>query len=392
VRILFVTHYALPHVGGVEVVVDQLSRELGRRGHQVDWLAAGVDDAPERLDTHCPDPSLGADLHAVPAWNAIEHRTGLPYPLFGPTFVATARRLIANADVVHAHGFLFQSSAIALALAARRARKRGRPARVLTEHGGRGSYSSAALRAVESVVIESVGRISLHSAQAVVSLNSRIEEFVRELVPRRRIVTILNGVDTQLYRPPEQGERESLRKELGWDDKPRVLFVGRLVPRKGADIAVAAVAGALLDRAELVLAGPGALQSTPSNVQALGSVPPDRIAQLYRAADCFLLPSTAEGFPLTAQEALASGLPVVLAEDPSYAPYLDGAPAGMVTIDRTADAVTQALLELDCGRSIDESQRAELAEFARSRFSWGECAEAHLRLYEELGAGGHPHA
>jgi D-inositol-3-phosphate glycosyltransferase len=389
VRILFVSHYMLPHVGGVEVVVDQLSREFRERGHDVDWLAAGGADLPES-EKQGASSSGGADLHGVPAWNVVERRTGLPYPLFGPRFVAAARRLIREADVVHAHGFLFQSSAIALGIAARRAHRGAGPVRLLTEHGARGSYSSAALRAIESAMIESVGRVSLHSAQAVVALNPRIERFVHELVPQRRVVAILNGVNTREYRPPERGEREALRDQFGWDERPRVLFVGRLVPRKGADLAVAALAGELADRAELVLAGPGALQATPPNVQMLGSVPPDRIAQLYRAADCFLLPSTAEGFPLTAQEAMASGLPVVLADDAAYDPYLEGAPAGVLRVARTAEAVRAALVEIDCGRSIDRKQRTELAEFAGSRFSWGRCADAHLRLYEELAASRSP--
>jgi D-inositol-3-phosphate glycosyltransferase len=388
VRILFVSHYAPPHVGGVEVVVDQLSREFRERGHAVSWLAARASDPPDHSQS-ARSPA-GADLHAVPAWNVVERRTGLPYPLFGPKFVATARRLIRGADVVHAHGFLFQSSAIALAIAARHARSRGGPVRVLTEHGARGSYSSAALRALESAMIQSVGRVSLHSTQAVVSLNQRITEFVRELVPNRRVVTILNGVDTRQYRPAVEGERESLREQLGWDGRPRVIFVGRLVPRKGADLAVAAMTG-LADRAELVLVGPGELAAAPPNVQPLGSVSPDRVAQLYRAADCLLLPSTAEGFPLTAQEALASGLPVVLADDPAYGPYLDGSPTGVTRVARTEEALREALLRIECGRSFDAQQRAQLAEFAQARFSWGRCAEAHLRLYQELGAGGTGH-
>jgi D-inositol-3-phosphate glycosyltransferase len=390
VRILFVSHYTLPHVGGVEVVVDQLSREFRQRGHHVDWLAAGVDDtdAPNADEW---DSGTGAELHPVPAWNIVERRTGLPYPFFGRRFVATARRLIAEADVVHAHGFLFQSSAIALGIAARRARRGEGPVRVLTEHGAQGSYESVALRAVESIVIQSVGRTSLRSAQAIVALNPRITDFVHELVPRKRVVTILNGVDTSRYRPPDRAERESLREELGWDEKPRALFVGRLVPRKGADLAATAV-GALTDRAHLVLAGPGTLPELPANVEALGSVSPDRIAQLYRAADCFLLPSTAEGFPLTAQEAMASGLPVIMADDPAYEPYLDGAPRGVMTVQRTANAVRAALVEIDCGRSICEPERSEISEFARSRFSWGKSADEHLALYEELGADGKHHA
>lgn len=314
----------------------------------------------------------------------IEERTGLPYPLYGPGLVRLLRRGISWADVVHAHGFLFLPSVLSMSLAKARAKRSPHgPARVLTEYGGHGAYDSRALRAVESTAIRTVGRRTLRAAEAVVAVNERIACFVRALIPGADIIDIPQGIDTNAYRPPEPGERDALRGSLGWDERPRVLFAGRLVPRKGADLAAEAVA-MLGDEVELVVAGPGRLHDQATNLLALGEVSPTRMSELYRAADCLLLPSIAEGFPVVAQEALASGLPVILADDPAYAPYVEGAPDGIVLARRDVGALVEALKDLDFGRSIAVRQREKLAGFAAERYSLARCVDRHEELYARL--------
>jgi D-inositol-3-phosphate glycosyltransferase len=376
-RILFATHYALPHVGGVEVITDQLARELRARGHEVEQITGNV---PRHGAADRPG---GALVRRARAWNVIEDRTGIPYPLYGPGFINLARHRVAWADVVHAHGFLFLPSVVSLAVARRHARRAGGPARVLTEHGARGAYGSRAVTALETVAIRTIGSASLRSAQAVISLNTRITDFIHGLRPETRVVDLPNGIDTSVYRPPSEEEKRALREELGWDERPRALFVGRLIPRKGADLAMAA-ARALEGRMELVLAGPGTPQDSPPNAVALGELPPERVAELYRAADCFVLPSTAEGFPGTVQQALASGLPTVLTDDPTYAPYLEGAPEGVVLIERTTKGVIEGLRSIDSGSAIGQEERRRLAEFAASRYSLERWVERHEALYQEL--------
>jgi D-inositol-3-phosphate glycosyltransferase len=379
-RILYVTHYALPHVGGVEAVVDRMARELIARGHEVEQIAAGLPGDPPAASSRPGGPLV----RGARSWNVLEDRTGLPYPLYGPGLVRLLRQRIAWADVVHAHGFLFLPSVVSMSLAKGRARRAGGlPVRVLTEHGARGAYESRALRALESTAIHMVGVRTLRSAQAVVALNERIAHFVHTLSPETEVVDIPNGVDTDFYRPPRPGEREALRNSLGWDDRPRILFVGRLVPRKGAQLA-AETARSLGDEIELVLAGPGRLKDTPSNVRALGEIDPAEVAELYRAADCFLLPSIAEGFPATAQQALASGLPIILANDPVYRPYLEGAPEGVLVAERSVDSLVRALQSLGYGGLIHERHRQRLAAFAAERYSLSRSVDLHEELYRRL--------
>ena len=283
-RIALVSHYALPHLGGIEAAVDALARELVRRGHEVTHVAS----AAQRPD----DPPALADPPyrrvTVRAWNGLEERVDVPYPVAGP------------------------------------------------------------------------------------ALN-------RALAPVADVRTVPNGVDTERFAPPGDGEKDALRRRLGWDGRLRALFVGRLVQKKGIEVVLAAA-----DRTpevEWVLAGPGSPPRTPPpNVDVLGPVSPDAMHELYRAADLLVLPSHGEGFPLSIQEAMASGLPVVAADDPVYRSG-DGPPAGLVLAPADAEHVTSAVHRL----AADPSARAALGAQARDavleRFSWSRSADVHEQLY-----------
>ena len=359
-------------MGGIEVVVDRLAREMTARGHEVMHVVADA--------TRSDDESLHAapyQVLRVAASNVLERAAGVPYPLFAPRALwRTLRGLLAGADVVHAHGMLFPNCALALRLA----RRGGRAARILTEHVGHVPYGNVVLDALETAAVQTVGRMTARAAQTIVTLNPRVEALMRRLAPGVPAVRIDNGVDTIRYRPPEPGERERLRAQLGWDAKPRLLFVGRLVEKKGLSIALDAArlgGGAW----ELVVCGPGAPIAEAPHVRFAGSLPAERVAELYRAADAFLLPSKGEGFPLTAQEAMASGLAVVLSDDPAYTPILDGAGNGAHLVTPRAEVVAAAVREL---LPAAREAGAEAARFARARFSWSRNADAHLALYEQF--------
>jgi len=363
VRILLASHYALPHLGGIEVVIDALARELTARGHEVVHLASGAGGGAAQ-----PPPYR---VVRVPALNLPEDGLGVPWPLFGPGLYPRLREEVAAADVVHGHGLLYMSSALAVVLAARAGRRR-----VLTEHVGHVEYTNPVLDRVQALAIASLGRAAVRRAQAVVVLNDKVRDEMRALGPGGPVVRIVNGVDADAYRPPRPGERERLRAALGWDERPRALFVGRLVAKKGIDLALAAAAHAA-GGFELIVAGPGRPPAAlPESVRVIGPQAPARVAELYRAADALVLPSRGEGFPITVQEAMASELPVVVLDDPAYAPYLDGAGAGARAVAADPAAIAGALTAL----FEDPAAR----EHARRSFSWARAASEHEALYASL--------
>jgi glycosyltransferase involved in cell wall biosynthesis len=378
-RVLFVSHYATPHIGGVETVIRSLRRELRRRGHEVRHVACRA--------SHLESEALGYDDEGViriGALNVLENRLGVPYPIFSPRLGPVLAREIAQADVVHAHGFLYMSSVSALLWARIRRRGVGSPALVLTEHVGHVPYESPLLNRVESAAIASIGRMAVRSADAVVVLNRKVGAEIEALAPREPVIVLPNGVDTTLFRPPLAGEREALRRDLGWDDTPRVLFVGRLVAKKGIEAALAATA-ASDGSFRLVVAGPGPLQpSGLPGVDVLGPIPSERVAELYRAADAFLMPSRGEGFPVAVQEAMTSGLPVVMTDDPGYASHLDGAGLGVRFVSPAPEAIAAELRSLLSDREAWQAAAKAVRRHAQQAFSWDLAAARHELLYEEL--------
>jgi glycosyltransferase involved in cell wall biosynthesis len=163
-----------------------------------------------------------------------------------------------------------------------------------------------------------------------------------------------------------------------------VLFVGRLVAKKGIDAALAATAAAG-GSFRLVVAGPGPLQPPAARgVDVLGPIPAERVAELYRAADALLLPSRGEGFPVSVQEAMASGLPVVMTDDPGYVRYLDGAGLGVTFVPPEPEAIALALDSLVSDRELWAAAGEAVRRHARQAFAWDHAAERHEQLYAEL--------
>jgi glycosyltransferase involved in cell wall biosynthesis len=388
-RILFVTHYALPHIGGIETPIDAVAAGLTARGHSVTHVASAALRPAERGSPVPPRPYRRV---LVPAMNWPEERLGAPYPLFSPRLGRVLRRELAAADVVHCHGFLYMGTIAALAL------RRDRPA-VLTEHVGHVDYANPVLDAAQAAAIASIGRWCARRADALVVYNDKVREELAALAPGARIEWIGNGVDPGRFSPARDGaERQRLRDELGWDGRPRALFVGRRVAKKGLGKALA-TAAAGEGRFRLAIAGtdrlpggasgggsgPASGGSAPEHVDLLGHVDPDRMPDLYRAADAMLLPSHGEGFPVAVQEAMASGLPVVLAEDPAYREHLRGAAPGaaeLVAPEPAALAAAVSALVADPERRA--AAGAAAAEHARSSFSFERVLDEHERLYTSL--------
>ncbi len=163
----------------------------------------------------------------VAASNVLE-RFAVPFPLFHPSKLTHALSIaLGQADIVCAQGMLYMNSVLACA----QGRRRGLPV-VLTEYPGLIDYSNAAVNLVEHAAFETLGRLSARNCDAAVVINRRVGVFVqRYLPPRASLHLIPVGVDTQHFQPVSDERRAQLRSK--WKmDRPVVLFVGRLVPRR----------------------------------------------------------------------------------------------------------------------------------------------------------------
>lgn len=364
VRILLTTNYLPPYEGGIQFVVDELARSYVDAGHEV--TVVGYDPAADKRG------SVPYRVVALPAWNPLEARS-IPVPLYEPiTLWRHTRQLVGETDAIHAHGLLYPNVLFTVWAA----RRLARPV-VVTEHVGLVSFGNPAIDRLQAAALSWASTFVGRRDAAVVVLNDRVR---RELAARLPVTTPLvridNGVDTDRFRPTDAAGRERFRARWSFD-RPTALFVGRLSQKKGIDLVLDAARAT--DRFDVVICGKDteSLTDLPPNVRVVGLVDREALVELYQAADLLLLPSEGEGYPLVIQEALASGLPVVVTEGTIAR---DDPGADVVRFAaRTPTGIVQAVHEL-----LDRDDRAAMGATGRSAatelFDWRVTADRYLEL------------
>ncbi len=364
-HVLIVSHYLLPHVGGIEVLVDELAAHLRETGHTVTLVSSAV-DAPGGEDV--------AGVHRVPAWNFLEKTLNVPFPIFSPSILPTMRKAVRSADVVHAHGVLYLSSLLALLFSWWYSKPL-----VVTEHVGFVRYKSRALNLLEQAALRLLTPLFLRQAQAVIAFNRRVYDWLSsfQIHPERLSFTV-NGIDICKFSPAAEEEQQAARRQLGLDtDAILALFVGRFVEKKRPSLMLESGDTSF----DILMCGNGNPPTidSESTVHTLRNIDHDRMPLVYRAADVMVMPSQGEGFPLAIMEAMACGLPVVACEDPAYDDYARG--DELAQVPPRCEAIRQAV------RSIAEDPRehSRRAKAARLRavtdYSLQRYAEQHLDIY-----------
>ncbi|HKG23512.1 MAG TPA: glycosyltransferase family 4 protein [Blastocatellia bacterium] len=335
-RVLIVSHYMPPHIGGIELVAESLFKSYIASGFEVRWIASRAPGDAE--------PVEGPRIR-VACWNWLEERLGVPWPVWGWRGYRELARLVEWADVIHVHDCLYLGSVFALAFARRKQKKV-----LLSQHIGFVTYRSKLLNYFERLAYRIIGKRVLARVSYLIYSTQAAEEFVVKLLAKRPVnaEAIPNGIDTDRFRPPSREERSAARRELGLaESDPVVIFVGRLVEKKGADIFLEVCR--LLPSVKFLLIGDGPLAShvafDSANLIRIPFLNPESIDKAYKAADIFLLPSHGEGFPLSVQEAMSVGLPVIVSRSEGFTQMLVGEGA-CIPVERVAPAIKEVVSRL----------------------------------------------
>ena len=219
----------------------------------------------------------------------------------------------------------------------------------------------------------------VRDAALVVGVSRAILDEAERLAGPPSITTVVvpNGVDAQLFRPAERGERDRLRHELGMrSDQFMILCVAPQLVSKGwvdlldalgelpyadGELVLHCAVSSLRD--EIDISKEAARRSPRVRVVIERDVKHERLAKLFRAADVFALPSHGEGLSNAVLEAMASGVAVVTTRVGGHAEIIDHGRDGLLVSPRDACELRDAI------RSLLESpmERTSMGISARRR-------------------------
>ncbi len=232
-------------------------------------------------------------------------------------------------------------------------------------------------------------------------LVANAEEERRQLVELygaepHRVEVVAPGVDRAFFSP---GARGGARAAIGYEGGPLVLFVGRIQPLKGVDIAVQALAQLADPTATLMIVGGASGQEGDTEVrritemiEALGlgqrvvfvdPQPHYALSTYYRAADVLVMPSRSESFGLVALEAAACGVPVVAAAVGGLRTLVQDGTTGYL-IDERDPALYAEAIDRIIGDGEHRAALAAAAEVTASRYPWSGLAGRLRRIYLDL--------
>jgi glycosyltransferase involved in cell wall biosynthesis len=225
--------------------------------------------------------------------------------------------------------------------------------------------------------------ISKYSAQKIHQFYG-VEETQIRIAP--------NGVDTQRFKPSKACE--TIKRQIGIESKLCVLFVGRLIPRKGLTYLIEAARHIVKEHSQTVflIVGDGPLKKhllshikevkLASTFVFIGEVNEKLLPALYNCADVFVLPSIQEGQGIALLEAQATAKPVVAFNVGGVGEAVLNTETGLLT-KPDSNELACAINKLLRSKSLRDKMGNNGQKYVKENFSWDICAQKMLQVYQE---------
>ena len=371
-KLALVSPYDFAYPGGVTEHVAHLAEQFRTHGHEVHIVAPSSDDEAE--------PSLAVDAHV--------HRIGrvVSIPANGSVARITlslrsylqAKRLLQEEqfDLIHLHEPLMPAL----------------PLTVLRHSNTTNVGTFHAYRTTRLAYFYGKGilRPFFRKLHGHIAVSSAAREFVGEYFPADYRI-IGNGIDVRRF-----AERGAPLAELQ-DQRPTVLFVGRLEKRKGLRFLLRAWPLVLerVPSARLVVVGRGrplegyrrfaARQGwSPADVLFAGYVPSEDLPRYYQAADVFCAPNTGqESFGIVLLEAMAAGAPIVASDIPGYRDVVTHGEHGLLVEPKNPPALADGLCRLLADPQLRTRMR-RAGQIKAQRYDWSRIGAQVLDYYHEV--------
>ncbi|MDF3340894.1 GDP-mannose-dependent alpha-(1-6)-phosphatidylinositol monomannoside mannosyltransferase [Mycolicibacterium septicum] len=332
-RVLLVTNDFPPRRGGIQSYLEAFVGELVR-------------DGSHELTVYAPKWKGSADYDAAAGYRVVRHPTSLMVP--EPTVATRMQRLIAENDIET----VWFGAAAPLALLGPLARRAGARRVVASTHGHEVGWS---MLPVARSALRRIG-----DDADVVTFISRYtrDRFASAFGPRAALEHLPPGVDTDRF-VPDPVARAELRARYGLGQRPVVVCLSRLVPRKGQDMLIRAwpaIRRRVPDAALVIVGGGPYLQrlqqltqthDVAADVTFTGAVPAAELPAHHAMADVFAMPCRTRGAGLDVE-----GLGIV---------YLEASACGVPVIAGTSGGAPETVLDGQTGTVVDGTDVAAVA-------------------------------
>ena len=370
-RITQVSAFYDPFSGGSENYCRQLSKRLVERGHEVTVLTSRIDKTSREIE-EIDGVTVRRKLCAGVAWGV------------NPVSHVLHDLLQMDADVVHAHSYIFLTS-----LQAALARRLTGTPLLLHLHGGldaRARSEDLSMRmkflAKKYIYDQTVGRWITKSADAVASVCQRDIEHAKKIwgLDPARVHRVPNAVDTSEF------------DGAGTNSRQNVTFIGRLEPWKGIRtfLQVAKLIGSEMPDTKFLIAGDGSLRRdlektfSNGNVRFLGQVRHSDIPSVLDETAVLVLPSYMEGLPTVCLEAFASGVPVVASNVGGTPEIVRNLETGFLFEAGDAPSCAKETLRILSDRTLRATMGQNGRKLVETSYSWESVVPRIENIYESL--------
>ncbi len=369
-QVLLVHVWYWPHVGGGNQHVEQIGRELVRRGHEVTvWCADVPAHEQKRFERG------GVNVVRIPPSRV----------LGGVDPVVSVRDLdLGDFDVVHLHDTL----PVLIRRTLAKARRAGKP--VVTTYHNDYIKRTAAGRLLKRIRWALQGRRTLHASEARIVLTTHFEQFLRDKGVKGDIDVIPNG-----FSPVEDAAAAPAALSGRDPSRPMLTFVGRLSEQKGVDVLMDSMDSFGDDPGfDLAIAGKGELAGwlgerhaqakCKDAISVLGLVSEAEKRWLYENATAVVIPSRFEGLPTVLLEAMHSGTPVVMADVNGLGRLVDKAGSGLSVPMEDPSSLASAMAEIALADSDRLAGWGSGGIAASQAYLWPSVTDSVLEVYRRV--------
>lgn len=373
IRIAMIGHKRIPsREGGVEIVVEELSTRMVKKGHSVICY--------NRSGKHVLDKTQ--KIESLKEYKGVKLKKVLTIDKKGlaamtSSFFATMHALFSKTDVVHYHA---EGPCAWIWIIKWFSKKKV----VATIHGL--DWQRAKWGGFATKYIKHGEKVAVKYADEIIVLSKNVQEyFMKEY--NHKTIFIPNGVSK-----PEIIESKIIRDKYKLEKDDYILFLGRIVPEKGIHYLIDAF-NKIKTNKKLVIAG-GASDTDSyyselkeksknnNNIIFTGFVSGKELDELYSNAYIYCLPSDLEGMPLSLLEAMSYGNCCLTSNIEECSEVIED--KGITFKKSNVEDLTKILQKLVNDENAVNKYKKSAQQFILNKYNWDDVVDRTLELYENI--------